>query len=534
VKRRLGRLLVAGGSGAVLALAWAPVEETWLAWVGLAPLLVLLRLDRGKGFVLETLLFGVTFLTVGCLWLYELTFVGGALMSLAATVLFFVPPAWILRTAVHDGRVPVPVAAPVVWVTFDWLRSWAFTGFPWLFLAHSQWESPRVTAISAWVGAYGLTFAMVGVNAGIAAVAVRILGAPAASRRARLGWLVPGAALLAVGLAAASWSPVEGERTLRVAVVQGNVPQRLKKEALEKGKESAGDVLRRHLELTRDAREAAIERWGSGPDLVIWPETMLPGRVDPEHPGWRPLFEEIVRTGDAPALVGALAIGAPDAGGRRVYNTALLLDRRGRPVSRYDKVHLVPGGEYVPLRGVMPTGIQEPLERWIRNFAGFLPSLAEGRRLEPVGGEDLDATLGPLICYEVIYPQLSLEHVRNGADVLVNLTNYGWFKESAQLDQALAITALRALETGRPLVVCANSGISASIGPDGRLRDVLEARGRRKAVAGYLLSELPIPPRDSRTVYVRIGDAFVILLAIVTAGLLALGFRGRMKGREAA
>jgi apolipoprotein N-acyltransferase len=224
VIRRLLRLLVAAGSGALLSAAYHPLDRGLLAWVAVAPLFALAGLHRGRGLLLESFVFGFVLFSLGCAWLYELTPIAGFVTAFLVALLFFVPFGLVLRTILADGRVPLLAAGPLVWLAFDWVRTWLLSGFPWLYLAHTQWSRPELMRISAWVGAYGLTFAMASVNAALAVVVLRLLDRDA-PRVPRAWWTVPAAALLAVAVAALVGGAVVEGRPFRVAVVQGNIPQ---------------------------------------------------------------------------------------------------------------------------------------------------------------------------------------------------------------------------------------------------------------------------------------------------------------------
>ena len=217
---------------------------------------------------------------------------------------------------------------------------------------------------------------------------------------------------------------------------------------------------------------------------------------------------------------------------KRTTNSALLVDAKGEILGRYDKVRPVPGSEYLPYRSLLPDDFVEWAGDVVYSYAGFRPVQSPGESLDPlvVPTPTGDRAVGALICYEVIYPGLSREMAARGAQALVNLTNYGWFGQSAQLDQAEAITVFRAVETGRPVVVCANSGISSVISPEGRVVARLTREGRVKSVEGWLLAEIPVAsdPASADTPYLAIGDVPVIAIAIATTLLLAVGILGRI------
>jgi apolipoprotein N-acyltransferase len=529
VKRRLVRIGAAAAAAVVLSLAFHPVDAGSLAWVAPIPLLVLAGLDRGRGFAIETFVFGFLLMTIGCWWIYDLTFAGGLATAVIVSLVFFVPFALVLRSVLRHGLVPLIVAAPVVWVAFDWLRSFVLSGFPWLFLAHTQWDHPAVIRVSAWTGAYGLTFAMVSVSAALATVLMRRLAfLETPPLFARGWWLVPAGAAALVLSAALTGAPTPGAERLRVAVIQGNIPQYVKSRGPASGDLTQGEILRRHLNLTRRAVSEARERWWTSPDLVIWSEAVL--SVRPGYPDW--VFPEIAAAADAPTLVGAIVREPESDGIVRTTNSVLLLGPRGTLVDRYDKVHPVPGSEFIPYREWFPAATLEWIEETVEGISGWRPNMAPGARLLPLAIPDAPVRAGVLICYEVIYPDLSRRLVRDGAGLLVNITNYGWFGESAQLDQALAITAFRAVETGTPVVVAANTGISAVLDASGRVVETLSRGGETKSVEGVLLAEIACG--DGDTVQLAVGDGPAAACALLTGVLLSLAILARLVRRKVA
>jgi apolipoprotein N-acyltransferase len=527
------RLAAAVASALVVSMAFHPVNAGFLAWIGLTPLLVLASADRGRGFLLECFAFGFTLLTAGCWWIYDLTFIGGFLTAAIIGVLFFLPFGFALRCVLRQGRVPLIAAAPVVWIAFDWLRSFVLSGFPWLFLAHTQWSSPEIIRVSAWTGAYGLTFTIVAVNAVAAVLLMRRLAFVEDPRPCgRAWWLVPFAAVAILLAASITGAPGIGGERLRVAVVQGNVPQYIKHDTGASEHPTQTTILKRHLLLTRQAVAEAQSRWGAPPDLVIWSEAVLTVRPDLEE--W--VYPMIARIAQAPTMLGAMVTEVSGEDRTRTTNSVLLLNEVGKLTDRYDKIHPVPGSEFIPYRDWFPRDTLAWIEETIAGISGWRPNLSPGTRLVPLEIPGSSVRAGVLICYEVIYPKLSRDLVRGGADVLVNITNYGWFKESAQLDQALAITVFRAVETGTPVVVAANTGISALIDASGRIVSTLSSGGLRKSVEGVLLAEIEVGDSGggNGTTQTAIGDWPAVACTLLTGLLLLLSIPGSVARRKVA
>jgi apolipoprotein N-acyltransferase len=227
-------------------------------------------------------------------------------------------------------------------------------------------------------------------------------------------------------------------------------------------------------------------------------------------------------TGGRPAIVGALF--RTRAGEAR--NSVFLVDSRGRPAERYDKVHAVPGGEYIPLQKFAPDALVGWVAELIRENAGFVPDLTEGERLLLI--EAAGVRFAPLICYEVIYPGLVREFRAMGAEVLLNITNYGWFPETHQPLQANQMAIFRAIETRRPVVVAANTGVSALISATGAIRELV-VDGRRLDVQGTLAVTIPLC--RAGTIAATVGE-FPGLLAACATVFLVLWRRYRVRIRS--
>lgn len=326
----------------------------------------------------------------------------------------------------------LPLALGAVWSSLELARGVLFTGFPWLVLAQALVPWPWALGLARWVGAYGLS--------GVLAAAAAILALWPGRRRL---WAALPLALVLAPITAPLPAP-SGQLT--AALVQGNVDQGQKWDpALQE------TILDSYLRLSRTALAAA-------PDLVVWPETATP--FHPQDPG--PLSERLRREAGrwgVPLLFGAPAY-APPTVERPVYvlhNRAYLLDDLGLG-PWYDKEHLVPFGEYVPLGQWLPF-----LTKLVPGDYEFAPSPATAPL--PLG----TTRLGVLICYEAIFPELAWARVRQGAGILVNLSNDAWFGDTAAPRQHLALAVLRAVEAQRAVFRATNTGITAAIGPDGRI-----------------------------------------------------------------
>jgi apolipoprotein N-acyltransferase len=396
--------------------------------------------------------------------------------------------AWLAR---RWGPGRALAAAPPLWVAGEWIRGWLMDGFPWGLLGYSQHSALPVIQIAELTGVYGVSFVVVAVNAALAA------GVTLGWRRAGPGLLV--AALLVAGSLAFGYQALRPAadlsrgRTVKVAVIQPVVAQSLKWDPAHRA-----EILTLYERLTREAAR-------SQPAAIIWPETAAPIflRGDP------PLLDRLTRLSaelGRPLLVGSVdrQDGPPGA----FLNSAFFLTGQGI-TSKYDKIHLVPFGEYVPLSSLIG---------FVRSWAEFISDFAagQGRTVFPLPG----APFGTVICYEVIFPELFREFVAGGAMFMTNITNDAWFGETSGPWQHLSMVSLRAVENRVGIARAANTGVSAFVEPTGRISSWLSLGER-----GVL--ERPVALRDRTTIYTRFGNWFAwSCVALSAAALTSRFFRG--------
>ncbi|WP_147821389.1 apolipoprotein N-acyltransferase [Salidesulfovibrio onnuriiensis] len=345
----------------------------------------------------------------------------------------------------HAGRrvdgVLLCVLAGMLWTCMEQLMGVMFTGFPWMNLASAFVPWPVFTQLASVIGAYALSGLFV-----MLAVAALLYST------------IRGATLLGVALLMIicgfgvyrlqAYAP-EG-REFIVGLVQGNVDQSLKWNPKYQTK-----TVTSYMELSRDSILKGK------PDLVVWPETAMPFYFQDDTVYGRSVRRFARKSGTA-ILTGAPAYKVTDPAKRRyvLFNRAFLVDGEGMDTGKYDKEHLVPFGEYMPLEDFMP------FEKLVQAAGNFKP----GNGNEPIRVKDVP--FGVLVCYEAIFPELAQKQVANGAQLLVNISNDAWFGETAAPMQHLALTALRALEQGRWIARCTNTGITAFIDPLGRFDSI--------------------------------------------------------------
>jgi apolipoprotein N-acyltransferase len=476
------------GSGA-LALAFPRPEFPLLAWVGLVPFLVLAVTRAPRAAFGWGWLGGTVFFLVLLRWLdytfrqysaipWPLTWAPIAALAAycaAYPALCCAAVSWLGRRA---GAGLALAGAPAIWVVAEWARGWVLGGFPWGLVGYSQYRMLPAIQIAELTGVYGVSFLVVGVNAALAGLLV-LPGR--AARRGLLGAAVLLGGALAFGLV--RLGEVTPTPTVSLALVQPSIDQPLKWDPAHQAA-----TLEAYLDLTRDAVAA-------DPDLIVWPETASPTvfRRDPEL---QALLGEIVA--GTPLLVGSIDVA--DRAPTRYSNTAFLFTDRGIS-GRYDKMHLVPFGEYVPLSNVIG---------FVRSWAEFIAELEPGPG--PVVFRGPPAPFSVVICYEGIFPELVRDFVRGGAGLLVNMTNDAWFGRTSGPLQHLAMYPLRAVEHRIAIARAANTGVSAFIGPTGRIERTAGLYGRQ-----VLVDRLAI--RDRETLFTRLGNWFVGVCAGLAGGL---------------
>jgi apolipoprotein N-acyltransferase len=410
-------------------------------------------------------------------------------------------------------RLVAMLGLAAVWAIVEWTRTWLFGGFPWLPLAASQWTMVSMLQIAAYTGAYGISFVVVAVNIGFAAYAHRLFreGRTGLNKRSQEFFLALFLVLICFSLHLTETFG-RGRFTqplARVALVQPYIPQEVKWDPA-KGR-GILDVLE------KTTLEAAALR----PDLILWPEAVTPWAVR-GNADVRGAVESLVKRAKTPLLLGSIAIENPGQPSEQWFNGAFLVSPDfGLAPSYYAKRHLVPFGEYVPLR---------PLFGWLKKVVpigdDFMRGLDSSPLILPLRGTSV--TIGPLICYEDIFPTLARASAQIGSDVLTVLTNDAWYGEGGAAYQHAAHSVLRAVETRRPVLRCGNGGWSGWIDEFGAVRFTATESADNGTIYFRGARDVKVS-RDARWVgqqsfYVLHGDWFILLcgaLVVFGGALLA-------------
>jgi len=497
--RRFSRLAFSLLSGALLILCFPKPHLGLLAAFALVPLLLAIFTERQRGWLfLYGYAAGGVFLAGSFYWLQDvMTTYGHLAAPLAAGVLaalvavfalfFALFSVWVGELARRNRGVALALA-PFVWVAVELLRTHLITGLPWNLLGYALADRPRLIQIASLTGIYGVSFLLVTVNTAIARVLL------ARTRRALL--LVVATLLLVIAIILTGPNLPEMSATSTAILVQTNLPQLSSYEPnwVANHQHELSELY--HLTLK------AVEEQAARPVFVLWPEVPAPFYFH-HDPRLRAQLMALAQATRTYVLVGIIDYHKDTLGRDRPYNSAVLLAPSGEFVGQYDKIHLVPFGEYVPWK---------PVFGWMKRLVAEVSDFASGtnKTLLTVG----DARAAVVICYEAIFPALVRDFVVRGADVLVNISNDGWFGRTAAPVQHFNMARMRAVETRRFLLRATNTGITAVIDPYGRVVARAPTAVHTVLVAGFA-------PRREQTFYVRYGDWFALLGLMVALAALA-------------
>lgn len=501
----------------MLALAFPPYELSLLSWIAFVPLLYAIRGCRPYQVLVIAWLQAWTFYSVSGSWVFA-TLRDYAHLSIGTSALEFVMLGLMLagfcafavaiaHYVSETLSLPRAITLPIAWTAQECLRARMPLGFPWNLVGYAAYQDIHLIQFAEFTGVYGISALIIFVNVELYEV---LVGPSAVARRKALWGLtaIPSLALLFGFIAVARLDSTAAAGRLKVALISGGVPPTQARTS--SSRREAFDLYR-----TNTHQTLALH-----PDLIIWPESAAMCIFQPtanypttmaEDAGYRSALVKIAIDSGTPILFGALAFKQAH-GQVTMFNRAYLLSRTGEVADYYDKMRLVPFGEYLPM--------QQFLGARLRTIT----------TVQHLHSGDSDAVfnlagirIAVRICYESIFPHLMRDAVANGADLIVNISNDAWYG-TAGARQALAMTAMRAVETRRPLVRVANQGISAVISPTGRIQIA------SRFIASGDVREVEWPAGSS--FYVRVGDVFGLsCVALIAIGLVLAVYVRRLPRR---
>ncbi len=500
-------------SGVALGLAFPKFDLNLLAWVAFIPLLYAIDGESLPATFIHGWIAGFACYIVSLYWITITlnTFAGLPVviailpMLLLSGILAIYTGAalWASAFAAARTRIPMVVTLPVIWTGIEWLRSFFPIGFPWSYVGYSQYSNLELIQFAEITGVYGISALIVFFNVVLYAV---LFGRH--SRRFQVAALGALTALLiaadifgTVRIRQLEHAPAAGK--IRAAMVQGDIPQSVK---------WSPDFLETSFGIYVAQSEKAARE---GAQVIIWPEAAAAFLFQPQdrYPvqlaadaKYRSRLLDLARATDKPILFGAPALGVED-GEPGFYNRAYLVSGKGEVESYYDKMQLVPFGEYIPLRPLLGKFVH----RIVAGFGDMFPG-----RVQTIFNVD-GARMAVLICYESVFPDLTRRAVKRGAEILVNITNDAWYGESSAPYQLLAMAAMRSVETKVPMIRVANTGISAVIAPTGQITASTPLSTRTMEIE-------TVRYRPERTIYTIVGDLFAEICFALGVAWLLWGF----------
>jgi apolipoprotein N-acyltransferase len=497
-------LLPAVISGVLLVLSFPRFDLSVMAWAGFIPLLSSLwKKDWRESFV-SGFVFGMVYFFGTLYWVYHsINHFGGISFASSIIVVLFLSAYLSLFPAVfamlfsqvfRKTRLPALFIAPVLWVSLEFIRSYALTGFPWASIGYSQYRFLSLIQVSDISGVYGISFLVLAVNGFFADLLLlrrRLKEMPLFP----LSSLLAGAALLLIFMIATFgygyWRLHQDRvgRSLVISVIQGNIEQDKKWEPIFQN-----EVVDIYTKLTEEALK-------KHPSLIIWPETAVPFLFGTDTANTERLIQFQKQT-ETSLLFGSVLAKSQTAGSYELTNSAVLLDKAGNKSSVYDKIHLVPFGEYVPLRKVLFF-----VDKLVVGIGDYVPGKQYLQSDTEIG------RFSTLICYEVIFPGLVRKFYTHGGDFMVAITNDAWFGNTAGPYQHFGMAVFRAIENRKPLVRAANTGISGFIDSNGRI--LLQS----DLFTRHVLTDT-LKTDTSLTFYTKFGDLFSFFCLVVSIILL--------------
>ena len=525
-------------SGFLYAACFPPFNLTWFCWIALTPLIAAIWFSGAESRHpwLRNLLLGyvagLTFFWIVFSWLTTVTILGWFVLEFYMAIYVAIwawfcgllrpqprrsragsskweqmlsqartsatPPQSPWTKSTNNLRLALLLAA--AWTTLEWLRGWVFSGFGWNGLGvalHDNWPLIQIAELT---GVAGLSFLIAFVNVIILTTAYRlVVEARTRVMRPHFDFTFTMAAIVGVLVFGFRATQVpSAAKPLRVTAVQSNVPQNQKFDP---------QFTRRIFDQFRRLSEIAL-RSNPPPELLVWPESSMPGPVLEDQESYK-FVTDLAADADADFLLGTI-----DEDGGDVYNAAILLSEGGERVQMYRKVHLVPFGEFVPGRHTVPllariVGDQVP---------GDFKAGKEHTVFTLTNG---DVQVAPLICFEDTIGELARQFVvptetSPGANLLVDVTNDGWFQHSAGSPQHLANAIFRCIETRRPMLRAANTGVTCFINQFGRVTQELRDETGSTFTEGVLSGDIKVPSEHELTFYARHGELFAKVCGVIT------------------
>ena len=452
-------LLLSIVSGLLIFLSFPKADMGFLVWIALVPLLYAIKDTDLPGAFRTGFVAGLVYNTGLIYWVVfvvvhygHLPFYAGVSVMLLLAIYLSLYPALFCAGVVYFRKRGIRgvIIAPLLWTSLEYLKAHLFSGFPWEDLAYSQHEYLPMIQVADITGIYGITFLIVLLNCVVYDCISGLLLSSGGAKKRLLPEIIIGLGLLLLVSGYGIYRMDNLKNTTKhldsvdVLLVQGNIDQSVKWSP-----EYQADTMNIYRDMSTDASKRGVS-------LIVWPETAMPFYFQNYDDRSRSVIDTVRETNSW------LLFGAPgyrrEGGKTSFHNSAYLISPEGAISGRYDKVHLVPFGEYVPLHDILFF-----IDKLVEGAGDFTP----GREIMPLSMGD--RKVGVLICYEGIFPEISREYRLKGANILVNITNDAWYGDTSAPYQHLTMAAFRAIENRIYMIRAANTGISAIVSSTGRI-----------------------------------------------------------------
>jgi len=532
--------------GAFYALSFPDVNWYFVSWIGLIPLYLLVQNKKKSTALFSGLLWGFGWSIFSFFWLAKIEFFIPFILPI---IIAWFPALWALSVPIlkkyllvsakeqldgfekiqkvyffkknHINKIILACSLASFWVLLDWVRSWIFTGLPWNYPGSTQWQFLPMIQIASITGVYGITFLIVFFNISLAETVSTLY----CSFKIKKIYIP---IVMYIAIALICLNIIYGINRIKTinnfdnknlinfeaGMVEGDIPQSRYYSSKE-----ANLALNVYFSLSNELLEC------QKPDVLIWPESAIPQPLRGEGELcsiYRDKLYKMISKYNVPILLGTIDFGFDEIYKKEpipIYNSALLIDKYGDVAAQYNKMHLVPWGEYTPLSSYYPFRWFYP---WIKKTFGMGRSLTPGTKNTIFNlKENVNAAV--LICFEDAFPYVSREHVLKGANLLITITNDAWFPNSSESAQHLQQAVFRSVETQRPMLRCGNNNGTCFIEADGKISDSLFKKNidekiilqPEKSGRGAKIFDVNIPKNPPLTFYTLFGNIFVYICSII-------------------
>ncbi|MEW6108633.1 MAG: apolipoprotein N-acyltransferase [Nitrospirota bacterium] len=491
-------------SGILLVLTFPNFDIYLFAWVAFIPFLLSLWDKNTKQAFISGMVLGITYFFGTLYWIYHsinhyggVPFFTSILIVLLLCLYLSIYPAvfsYLFSSMIKKTKLPALLIAPLLWVVLEFIRSYALSGFPWSSIGYSQYKFLSMIQISDITGVYGISFLVLSVNGAVVDLFLlkkRLNEMPLFP----LSYTVVGFSsllllfLLTFGYGIWRTGQDRPGKIIQASVIQGNIEQDKKWEPAFQE-----EVINTYFELSTEVLR-------SNPDLIVWPETSVPFFFGSDVQNTEKLLEFQENTG-AYLLFGSILVKEQTKEKSLMTNSAVLLDKEGKTSYKYDKIHLVPFGEYVPLRNILFF-----IDKLVIGIGDYIPGT------QYLKAETEFGRFGTLICYEIIFPGMVRKFYTDGGDFILTITNDAWFGMTSGPYQHFSMAVFRAIENRKPVIRAANTGISGFIDSNGRIRSKTSLF-RKATLSDQIKSD------GTMTFYTKYGDLFSYICIVLSVILI--------------